>query len=85
MKFGSAILDDDGTVNPAHLIAMVLAAASVLWVSYLVYTTRALPDLTGVAYLLGGSGLMNVAHKAEDIIAKFKKDPPQADPGTPSS
>jgi hypothetical protein len=29
-------------------------------------------NLGGAAQLLGGAGAVNVAHKAEDIIAKFK-------------
>jgi hypothetical protein len=37
-------------------------------------------NLGGAAELLGGSGAVNVAHKAEDIIAKFKGN---AEQGTP--
>jgi hypothetical protein len=73
MKLGSMFLDNDGTVNPAHVVAISLVVAVIGWVTYLVIKTTSMPDLTGPAYLLGGSGAMNIAHKAEDIIAKFKK------------
>lgn len=67
--------DNDGTTNPTLLLAFALVFASIGWVSFLVYKNHNLPDLTGIAYLLGGSGAMNIAHKAEDIIASIRKGP----------
>jgi hypothetical protein len=67
--------DQDKSVNPAHVVAATLVTASIVWVTYLVLKNHVLPDLTGIAYLLGGSGAMNVAQKMEDIVAKFKKSP----------
>jgi hypothetical protein len=76
MGFVKAFFDDrDASVNPAHVVAATLVAASICWVSYLVFKNRTMPDLTGIAYLLGGSGAMNIAQKAEAIIDKFKKVP----------
>jgi len=49
--------------------------ASVSWVSFLVIKNHTMPDLTGIAYLLGGSGAMNICHKAEDIVGSFRKGP----------
>lgn len=67
-------VDDSKTeVNPAHLVAFALTTAVIFWVSFIVLKTRTLPDLTGPAYLLGGSGALNVAHKFEDIVASFRK------------
>lgn len=71
--FSKAIDDRDESVNAAHLVAFALVAASIGWVTYLVIKNHVLPDLTGIAYLLGGSGAMNVCSKAEGIISKFKK------------
>jgi len=71
----SALQDNDGTLNPTHLIAFILVIASVSWVSFLVIKNHTMPDLTGIAYLLGGSGAMNICHKAEDIIGSFRKGP----------
>jgi hypothetical protein len=73
MSLKSMFLDDDKTVNPAYVIAFALVAASICWVSYLVIKNHTMPDLTGIAYLLGGSGAMNLAHKMEDIVGRFKK------------
>jgi hypothetical protein len=82
MGFLKAIFDDrDKSVNASHCIAFLLTLSSVVWVSYLVLKTHVLPELSGVAYLLGGSGAMNVANKMEDIVAKFKKHP-DPDSGT---
>lgn len=76
MGFIKAFFDDtDKSVNPAHVVAAVLVSASIGWVTYLVLKNHIMPDLTGIAYLLGGSGAMNVAQKMEDIVAKFKKTP----------
>ena len=81
MGFWKGLINDaQKDVNPAHVIALALTFASICWVSYLVYKNLTLPDLSGIAYLLGGSGAMNVANKAEEIVAKFKRpaDSPQA-------
>jgi hypothetical protein len=64
--------DQDKTVNPVHVMAYALTAASIAWVSFLVFKTRTMPDVTGVAYLLSATGVANVAHKFEDIVAKVK-------------
>lgn len=74
MNFLKSLVDDNiKDVNPAHVVAIALTGAVILWVSYLVLKNHTLPDLAGPAYLLGGSGAMNVAHKMEDIIAAVKK------------
>jgi hypothetical protein len=84
MSFITAIFDDrDKSVNAAHVVAITLTLACVGWVTFLVLKNHTLPELTGVAYLLGGSGAMNVANKMEDIVQKFSKKP--ADPVPPAA
>ena len=90
MGFWAKAIDDaQKSVNPAHLIALSLTAAVIAWGFWEMYHTGGMPSgdhLKGAAELLGGSGLLNVAHKAEDIVATFKKpaDPPApADPQQP--
>lgn len=81
MCFLHRLIDDqERHVNPAHVIALSLTASSIVWITYLVFKNHQMPDVTGVAYLLGGSGAMNVAHKAEDIISRFKKNIPPETP-----
>jgi hypothetical protein len=73
-NFLKRIVDDNDTdINPAHVVALLLTVGVLFWVTWIVIHTRTMPDLQGPAYLLGGSGAMNVAHKMEDIIASFKK------------
>jgi hypothetical protein len=82
MSFVSGLFNDqDKTVNPTHVLAYTLCGASVIWISYLVFKTKAMPDVTGVAYLLSATGVANVAHKLEDIVGKFQKrmPPPPGD------
>jgi hypothetical protein len=52
--------------------------AAIGWVSYLVAHNHAMPELDGVAKLLGGTALVNIGHKAEEIVEKFRgsKDTP---------
>jgi hypothetical protein len=61
MGFIKAFFDDrDQSINPAHVVAAALVAASIGWVTYLVIKNHVMPDLSGIAYLLGGSGAMNI-------------------------
>jgi hypothetical protein len=69
----STVLDNDGTVNPAHIITIALTAAIIAWGTHVAIHTHAMPELTGAAALLGGGAAVNVAHKAEDIVAKIKE------------
>jgi hypothetical protein len=74
MAFLKSVFNDlDKSMNPAHIIALLLTAAVVVWGCWEAWHTHAMPsNLGGAAQLLGGAGAVNVAHKAEDIIAKFK-------------
>lgn len=75
MGFWSGLINDaEKQINPAHVIALLLTTAVIVWGFLEVHHTHAMPsNLSGAAELLGGAGAVNVAHKAEDIIAKFKK------------
>ena len=68
----STVLDNDGTINPAHIITIALTIAVIAWGTHVALYTHAMPELTGAAYLLGGAAGVNMAHKAEDIVAKIK-------------
>jgi len=76
MSFLKAVFDDrDKSVNAAHVVAFLLVVSSIFWVTYLVLKNphSPMPELSGIAYLLGGSGAMNIANKMEDIVTKFSK------------
>ena len=84
MGFLSGLVNDaEKQINPAHVIALILTVAVVVWGCWEAFHTHAMPsNLGGAAELLGGSGAVNVAHKAEDIIAKFKGTSSQLTPGS---
>jgi hypothetical protein len=80
MKFLSKLLDDrELSVNPIHVVMIFLVLNAVGWVWYIVLHSKALPELSGIAMLLGGGGMANLAQKAESIVDKFrgkdKEDP----------
>jgi hypothetical protein len=87
--WAKAINDAEKAVNPAHVIALSLTAAVIVWGFWEMYHSGGMPSgdhLKGAAELLGGAGAVNVAHKAEDIISRFKKPadtPAPADPQQP--
>lgn len=73
MEFFRAFLDDrDHQVNPASALAALLVLSSIVWVTALVFHNWALPDLTGIAYLLAGSGAMNIGNKMSSIVGQFR-------------
>jgi uncharacterized membrane protein len=67
----STMSEPDGTGSASRVLAAVAIAANIIWVSYLVITTHALPDLTGSAMYLGASFSGYAANK---ITGCFKKD-----------
>ena len=79
MKFFSKLLDDrEVSINPVHVVMIFLVLNAVGWVWYLVLHNKILPELSGIAMLLGGGGVANLAQKAEAIVDKFrgkKEDP----------
>jgi len=69
-----SFLDDrEKSVNPIHIIMVFIVLNAVGWVWYSIAKspTHVLPELSGIAMLLGGGGVANMAHKAEDIVAKL--------------
>lgn len=77
MGFWAKLLDDrEKSINPMHLVMAFLVLNSVAWVWYSVLKNHGtIPELSGIAALLGGGGAANLAHKAEDIVAKLKSTP----------
>jgi hypothetical protein len=83
MGFWSKVIDDrQKEINPIHIMMAFLMVNSVAWVWYLILKNRVMPELQGVALLLGGGGIANLVHKADDIIAGFRKPKDVPDSGT---
>lgn len=83
--FKKALDDRDASINPSHVVAFMLVAASIGWITFLVIKNHVLPELSGVAYLLGGSGAMNIASKMEEIVGKFKPPASQTNVAGPTT
>lgn len=73
--FKSFVNDQDKTLNPIHVIMAFMVVNAVGWVWYLILKNRVMPALDGIAMLLGGGGVANLAQQADNIISKFKKHP----------
>lgn len=81
MSFFKGLIDDsEKSVNPIQVITIALGLAIIVWGSHVAFHTHAMPNLTGIGEALGGAGLANAAHKAEDIIDKLKKNTPAPPP-----
>ena len=81
MQFFRGLVDDGiKNVNPVQVITLLLGVAIIVWGTHVAFYNHQMPNLNGIGEALGGAGLANVAHKAEDIVAKFKKPEPPAPP-----
>lgn len=82
MDFLNKFLNDsEKSVNPAWVITGLLTVAIIAWGCWEAYHTHAMPNrLSDAAYLLAGASGTNLAHKAEDMIAKFRGAPTPPSP-----
>jgi uncharacterized membrane protein YbhN (UPF0104 family) len=65
-----AFSENDGTVSSARLLTALCTLASLVWISYIVYHTCALPD----AVTLGGTTAFSVAHYAANKLTGGPKN-----------
>lgn len=75
--FAKMVNDSEKSVNPMIVITCMLTVAVIGWGCWEAYHTNRMPsNLTDAAYLIGGTAAANLAHKAGDIVDKFKGGPP---------
>ena len=85
MGFIGKVLDDrEKSVNPIHVIMIIMVLNCIGWVWYLIIKNHVMPALDGIAMILGGGGVANLAQKAEEIVSKLRK-PHDEDKPTPSA
>src|SRR5690348_9414221 len=64
-KFWLGVFSDSGLPSASRVMSLgMILPASIIWVSYLVVVNHALPDLRGVAMLIGTPYGLNVGTKA---------------------
>lgn len=74
--FAKMVNDTEKSVNPMIVVTIMLTVAVIVWGSWEAYHTSHMPsNLTDAAYLIGGAGAANLAHKASDIVASMNKTP----------
>ena len=65
---------DGGQISYSRCASGVIVLACVSWVSYIVFRTRLIPDLQGVALFLStGVGVHYGSNKLPDILSAFGK------------
>lgn len=65
-----ALSEQDGTPSMSRYTAFSVTAATIVWVSYIVIHTGALPDLTSASLFLAGGHGGYVANKVTEAFGK---------------
>lgn len=78
-SFLREVFSEDGEGSYSRCAAGAIVAATIAWVSHVVWKTGALPDLTGPsAFIVTTVTAHYGVNKASDIISAFKgNQPPQ--------
>lgn len=63
MKFLSGIFSDNGNPSWSRTGSFIALAASIVWVSHVVFVYHQIPDLTGVTFFVTALYGVNVAGK----------------------
>ena len=63
-----ALSEQDGTPSLSRYTAFILTAATIIWVTYVVIHTGALPDLTSASLFVAGGHGGYVANKVSEAI-----------------
>jgi hypothetical protein len=82
-SFIKGVLSEDGvTGSYSRCASATIVFCTVAWITFLVFRTRLMPDLTGpLAFLTGGVGIHMGINKASEIATAIKGTPPP--PATP--
>ena len=69
-KLSSAFSEANGKASSTRILGGTVVLSTILWVSYLVMTTKALPDLTSAALFVGAGFSGYGANKISDAFSK---------------
>lgn len=77
MKWIKECFSDNGTVSYSRCGSGAITLACLVWVSYVVLRTRALPDMQGVSLFLStGVGVHYGSNKLQGIVGALKGEAP---------
>lgn len=65
-------LSEDGIGSYSRMIGATVVLVALAWVTYIVIKTHALPELDGVAYLIGGGNTPYFVNQAKKIAGAIK-------------
>lgn len=77
--FLKSVFSENGQGSYSRSVGGLIALSTVVWITYVVFKTHAVPDLTGpTMFFTVGSGTHYATNKASEIIDAFKGNkPPQ--------
>jgi hypothetical protein len=82
-EFWVGVFSDSGTPSWSRVASGLIVLLGVIWVSFLVFVNHALPDMSGLALLIGVPYGLNVVGKAGTMIGTAmsgKNAPPAPQP-----
>lgn len=72
-SFLKSVFSEDGQGSYSRSVGGLIALATVTWITYVVFKTKAIPDLSGpTVFFTAGSGSHYLVNKAGDIVDSFK-------------
>jgi len=72
--FWTGVFSDGGTPSFSRVATALITVAAIIWISFIVYFKREIPDVGGVVLLIGTLYGLNVAGNAAAKIGASKSD-----------
>jgi len=80
-----SLSESDGTGSYSRMMGAIIVAATIIWVTYIVITTHALPNMTDCGIFITSGSSAYAVNKAQGIVQAFKGNPngPQTEAPAP--
>ena len=75
-------LTEDGKGSCSRLMSFTMVMSAIVWVTYLIIRTKALPDLGGPTMWASGGALHYGVNKASEIVGAIRGTSPSTSPST---
>jgi hypothetical protein len=74
-----ALSESNGTGSFSRVASAVIITSTIVWISFLVFTTHTMPDLAGpTLFMASGSGVTYGTNKLSSALGGKDKDAPTA-------